>query len=184
MLARAYIQQGDYQKAATRIDQLLAREPDSFPVLSLQGELFQHTGQFDEARRVFQNLVEQGQLPPHGYDKELRGVEAASAFHDHAVGSCSGAVVLGADSLSYRPAWLDRFSVPYDRIKNVILRSDMRAGQPVWEFQLKFDGQVTNAAKNWRKDGFILRIVDHEARDNLVTYLRKRGVAMSEAKQK
>ncbi len=181
LLARAYITQAAYDKAGAQIAQVLEREPDSLSVRILKGDLLQHTGDFDQARRIYQSVVDQGRQSPHLYNKDLKAVAAGPAFHDHAIAHCSGPILLGAEDLSFRPAWSDGFSVPYSNLKTVTIRPALYTGQTVYEFQLLFRSKVSNTAKSWQKEDFTLRLADREARDNLASYLRRRNVTITES---
>jgi len=179
--AQAFIQERNYKRAADRLAEVLAREPDSIPVQTLKGDLLHHTGDFDEARSVYQSIVERGHQAPHNYGKDLRAILLHRASHDHAIGECSGPLAVGADDLSFLPTWgQDRFTIAYDKIKRITVKSTLKSGQTVYEFNFHFTVPAVNRDKTWSKDEFQIRFVEQETRQNLLDYLRQRGVEASE----
>jgi len=183
LLARAYIQQRDYARASTQIAEILARDADSVPVLSLKGDLLHHTGDYDGARELYRRVVDAGYQPPHKYDKDLQGVRVAEALHDHFLAACSGPIVAGREELSYWPFLMsDRLSVAYPSIRRVRVKSDQKAGQTAYELGFEFVSEVPNPDKTVLKTDLDLRLTDREARDNFCAYLRKRGVPVIEEK--
>jgi len=180
LLARAYIRQGLYEKAGAEIDQVLAADPNSSAVVVLKGDLLVHTGQFDEARKLYQSVVDKGLQPPNNYSKARKGVVSGQGFHDHAIQFCQGNVVLGADEFAYEGGWGDAFFVRFDTIKAVTVKPMLWSGRTVYQFKLQFRSPVANTSETWKKENFTLRIPELEVRDNLVRYLKQRGVALTE----
>lgn len=182
--AQAFIQERNYQRAADRLAEVLVREPDSIPVLTLKGDLLYHTGDYDEARRVYQGIVERGYQAPHNYDKEQRAILLHRASHEHAIGECSGALGIGADELSFLPWGQDRFTIAYDKIKKIAIKTTLRSGQTVYEFNFYFVSPAINRDKTWSKNEFQIRFAEQEIKQNLLVHLRQRGVETVETEKR
>lgn len=181
LLARAYMQQREYAKASSQIAELLARDPSAIPILALKGDLLRHTGDYDGARELYRKVVDGGYQSPDSYDKQLHGVRAVEALHDHFMLACSGPIVMGTEKLAYQPPLLnDRYSVEYGGIKKLTVKSAQKAGQTVYELAFEFMGPVPNQESTAYKTELELRVAEREARDNLCAYLRKRGVTVTE----
>jgi tetratricopeptide (TPR) repeat protein len=178
LLARAYLQRREYDKALAQVNEVLARRPSRLDALGLKGDVLHHQGAYDEARAAYREVVEKGHPPPHNYHRDLGAVLVGGVVHDHAIASCRGALALGAEELAYRPEFWsnDRFSVRYDRIRRATIKPAVKAGQSVHEFKLEFAGPVANDEKTWVKDDLVMRLADKEARENVAAYLREKGV--------
>lgn len=180
LLARAYLQERAYDKAMVQVEAVLARQPSSLEAAALRGDVLVHTGAYDEAREAYRDAVARGLKIPHNYDRDRQGVIIGEAVHDHALGSCRGAIVLAPDELTYLADWgRDRFTVRYGDIRQATIKPAVKKGQSVHLFQLKFAHPVSNPGKTSFWEDSELRLADKESRENVAAYLRKKGVAVA-----
>jgi tetratricopeptide (TPR) repeat protein len=94
LLARAYLQERTYDKAMAQVELVLGRQPSSLEAAAVRGDVLVHTGAYDEARATYRDAVAKGLKVPHNYDRDRQGVIIGGAVHDHALGSCRGAIIL------------------------------------------------------------------------------------------
>ena len=150
------------------------------PLYGKKGDILVHSGEFDDARRLYQQVVDAGAQAPGNYVKKSQGVVAGEGFHDHAIAFCQGGMAVGAEEFSYQGGWNDAFSVRYDNIKAVTVKPLVWQGRTVHQLRMQFAARVSNASGSWQKEDCTLRIPDDEVRQNLVRYLKQRGVAVTE----
>jgi tetratricopeptide (TPR) repeat protein len=185
LLARVLIQQRLFERARRHLDELLAAEPEGAQLVELKGDLEYHQGNFDQARKLYRQIVTAGQHPPHNYDRKYDGAKLHGVSHSHFGTYCEGPVILGAREFVYLPGWpLDQFAVVYDKLKLVTLRPSARAGQAGYEIELKFAGEIFNLDQTQKKEDLKLLFTERAAKDNLIAYLRQRGVEIAEAKKR
>jgi len=178
LLAHNYLQRRAYVEARAQIARLLSDQPDLPGALVLEADLFRQTGDFDKARLTYQSVLEGGGQVEVGYDRSARGVVLSGVIHDHAIAYCSGAVILSADALTFRPGFgPDGFSAAYSGIKKIVIKRLVSSGRTVCEFHLWFAPKVKD------HDDITLRFEGQEVSDQLAAYLKGKGIAVTQEKK-
>jgi len=181
LLVRVHIQQRLFERARRHLDELLAAEPEGATLLELKGDLEYHAGNFDQARKLYRQIVAQGQNTPHNYDRKYDGVRLHGVSHSHFGTYCDGPVILGAREFVFLPDWrFDQFAVAYDKLKLITLRPGARAGQSAYELEIKFTGEIYNLDQTQKKEDIKLILTERVVKENLIAHLRQRGVQIAE----
>lgn len=185
LLVRVHIQQRLFERARRQLDELLAAEQANSTLIELKGDLEYHSGNYDEARKTYRQFVAQGYHTPHNYNRKYDGVQLHGVIHQHFADYCIGPVIPGLREFVYLPGWpLDQIAVSYDKLKLVTIRPGLRAGQTVYEVEIKFAGPADNIDQTQKKEEIKLFITEKNLKEHLVSYLRQRGVdAVESAKR-
>jgi len=177
LLVRIYLQQRLFERARRQIDELRAAEPSKAALIELTGDLEYLSGNYDEARKTYRQIVAQGFHTPHNYNRRYDGAQLHGVIHQHFADYCAGPLILGSREFVYLPGWpLDQIAVAYDKLKLVTIRPGLRAGQAVYEVEIKFAGAVFNIDQTQKKEEIKLFIAEKGLKESLVSYLRRRGV--------
>jgi tetratricopeptide (TPR) repeat protein len=181
LLVRVHIQQRLFERARRHLDELLAAEPEGATFIELKGDLEYHAGNFDQARKLYRQIIAQGNNAPYNYDRKYDGVRLHGVSHSHFGTYCDGPVILGMREFVFLPNWrLDQFALSYDKIKLVTLRPGLRAGQSAYELEVKFTGEIYNLDQTQKKEDIKLILTERVVKENLIAHLRQRGVQIAE----
>lgn len=89
----------NYQQCATTAAEAVAIHPDLFDVIATQGDCHRHLGQYDEAKQILDDLLQQNPNHANGYYQRAR-VTAELNYFDAAIADYTKTLTLQPDHLN------------------------------------------------------------------------------------